>query len=469
LPVSRELLWLILVDLRQAWLRPVLAALAIAIAILALTLFVGQLGLLRSKVLAGYEEGGAATFVADLSDVPDGNVDMLANAIRALGGVRSVEAPYSGISLGIVADTSFVVFQNEQQQEYLGGRTNVLGVDRSFDPARDYYINFHDLNPRVPQTVLGIPLVVTAGAARAPASGEVLVASAVADYVGVQPGAQAAVELVYTGIEPPIVRRLNALRLIGTFDVAGPDEGRFDPFWQLAAQGQEVLTVRRPNGPDTPVTTLPIILSSEVLREFLASIQRELNSRGLAPLRLAKRDGLVIRANYVGEVPAVEAAVKLLLYQRGLGEGCDLQRPMSFCLRLPERNNFQTALREQSKLGTGGGFFAALLLALVGFGTAGLQVQTVLTRWHDYGVLQAVGFSPSQILRYYGLQLLLVFAGGIAFAAMASLMLPSTLAGSVASFAWAAGVSFVVAGLAALPVLLWPLSRSPAVLLREFA
>ena len=137
-------------------------------------------------------------------------------------------------------------------------------------------------------------------------------------------GAQAAVELVYTGIEPPIVRRLNALRLIGTFDVAGPDEGRFDPFWQLAAQGQEVLTVRRPNGPDTPVTTLPIILNSEVLREFLASIQRELNSRGLAPLRLAKRDGLVIRASYVGEVPAVEAAVKSLLHQRGLAEGCDL-------------------------------------------------------------------------------------------------------------------------------------------------
>jgi hypothetical protein len=358
LPVSRALLWLVLVDLRQAWLRPVLAALAIAIAILAVTLFVGQVGLLRSKVLAGYEEGGAATFVVDLSEVPDGNVDMLANAIRTLGGVRSVEAPYSGISLGIVADTSFVVFQNEQQQEYLGGRTNVLGVDRSFDPARDYYINFHDLNPRAPQAVLGIPLVVTAGAARAPAPGEVLAASAMADYVGVQLDAQAAVELVYTGIEPPIVRRLNGLRLIGTFDVAGPDEGRFDPFWRLAAQGQEVLTVRRPNAPDTPVTTLPIILNSEVLRESLASIQRELNSRGLALLRLAKREELVIRANYVGEVPAVEADVKSLMHQRGLGEGCDLQRPLSFCLRLPERNNFQTALREQSKLGTGGAFFA---------------------------------------------------------------------------------------------------------------
>ena len=83
--MSRELLWLVVVDLRQAWLRPVLAALAIAIAILAVTLFVGKVGLLRSQVLAGYEEGGAATFVAELSDVPDGNVDMLANAIRTLG------------------------------------------------------------------------------------------------------------------------------------------------------------------------------------------------------------------------------------------------------------------------------------------------------------------------------------------------------------------------------------------------
>jgi hypothetical protein len=53
--VSRELLWLVVVDLRQAWLRPVLAALAIAIAILVVTLFVGQVGLPRSQVLAGYE------------------------------------------------------------------------------------------------------------------------------------------------------------------------------------------------------------------------------------------------------------------------------------------------------------------------------------------------------------------------------------------------------------------------------
>jgi hypothetical protein len=467
--VSRQLLWLVFVELRQAWLRPGLAAVAIAIAILTVALFAGQIGRRQAEILAGYEEAGAATFVADLSGVADNKVDMLAEAIRALGGVRSVEAPYTGISIRIVADTSFLVFQNEQQQEYLGGRTNVLGVDATFDPARDYYVNFHDLNPQAPQAVLGIPLVVTAGAARAPVPGEVLAASGVADYVGVRPGAAATVELVYTGVEPPIVRRLDGLRLIGTFDVAGPDEGRFDPFWRLLAQGQEVLTVRRPNTADTPVTSLPIILNFEVVREFLASIQRELNSRGLAPPRFLQRGELVIRANSAANVPMAEAAVEALFRQRGLGLGCDADRSRSFCLRLPERNNFRAALQEQSKLGTGGAFFATLLLALVAVGTAGLQIQTVLTRWHDYGVLQAVGFSPSQIFRYHGLQLLLVLTGGVALAAVASLMLPSVVAGSFASFARAAGVSVVAAGLAALPVLLWPLYRSSAVLLRESA
>jgi hypothetical protein len=45
-------------------------------------------------------------------------------------------------------DTSFLVFHNEQQQEYLGARTSVLGVDRSFDLARDYYVDFHEINPQ---------------------------------------------------------------------------------------------------------------------------------------------------------------------------------------------------------------------------------------------------------------------------------------------------------------------------------
>jgi hypothetical protein len=467
--VSRQLLWLVFVELRQAWLRPGLAAMATGIAILAVAFFAGQIGRLQAEVLAGYEEGGSASFAAELSDVPGGDIDTLAEAIRGLRGVRSVEAPYNGITLGIVVDTSFLVFQNEQQREYLGGRTNVLGVDRNFDPARDYYINFHDVNPEAPRAVLGIPLVVTSGVARAPGPGEVLAASGVADYAGVRPGAEATVELVYTGVEPPMVRRLDGLRLIGTFDVAGPDDGRFDPFWRLLAQGQEVLTVRRPNVAHAPVTTLPIILNFEVVREFLASVQQELNSRELTPPPLPRRRELVIRANSVGEAAIVESAVKSLFERLGLEQACDVQRPGSFCVRLPQKNNFQTALREQSRVGTGGAFFAALLLALVAVGTAGLQMQTVLTRWHDYGVLQVIGFSPSQILLYHGLQLLLVPAGGITFAAIGSLMLQSVIGSFLTSFAWAAGVSLVVTGLAALPILLWPLSRSPAVLIRESA
>ena len=69
---------------------------------------------------------------------------------------------------------------------------------------------------------------------------------------------------------------------------------------RLLAQGQEVLTVRRPNVAHAPVTTLPIILNFEVVREFLASVQQELNSRELTPPPLPRRRELVIRANSVG-------------------------------------------------------------------------------------------------------------------------------------------------------------------------
>jgi hypothetical protein len=65
--VSRQLLWLVFVELRQAWLRPGLAALAIAIAILTVALFAGQIGRRQAEILAGYDEAGAATFVAETS------------------------------------------------------------------------------------------------------------------------------------------------------------------------------------------------------------------------------------------------------------------------------------------------------------------------------------------------------------------------------------------------------------------
>jgi ABC-type lipoprotein release transport system permease subunit len=137
-------------------------------------------------------------------------------------------------------------------------------------------------------------------------------------------------------------------------------------------------------------------------------------------------------------------------------------------LRLPERNNFRAALQEQTKVGAGGAFFIALLLILVAAGAAGLQIQTVLTRWRDYAVLQALGFSPAHILRYAGLQLGLVLGVGIALAATVALWLLRT-PGSLASFAWAAGLSALAAGFAGLPVLLWPLRRCPAERLRESA
>jgi ABC-type lipoprotein release transport system permease subunit len=136
---------------------------------------------------------------------------------------------------------------------------------------------------------------------------------------------------------------------------------------------------------------------------------------------------------------------------------------------LPERNNFQAAFREQSKVGTGGSFFIALLVALIAVGTAGLQVQSVVTRWREFGVLQAIGFSPGQIASCYGLQFCLLLAGGIAFAAIASVALTPVVASSLASIGLAAAVAVVVGGLAALPVLLWPLSRSPADLIGDQA
>ena len=242
--MNRGLLWLALADLGQAWLRSGLAALAIAAAILAVAFFAGQIKLHQGEVLASYEAAGAATFTVQLTGVADDEIDALAGSLRTIRDVTSAEAPYSGISSNIAVDTSFLVFHNEQQQEYLGTRTSALGVDRSFDLARDYYVDFHEINPEAPQIVLGMPLLVTSGETRPLSPQEVLVPSDVADYVGVQPGAEAIVEFVYDGAGAPIVHRFEGLRLIGTFDMAGPDQGRFEPFWRFNARGQDVLTVR---------------------------------------------------------------------------------------------------------------------------------------------------------------------------------------------------------------------------------
>ena len=462
--MKRGLLWLALVDLGQAWPRSGLAALAIGSAVLAVAFFAGQIQLRKGEVLAGYEAAGAATFVVQLTGVSDDEIDGLAGSVRTLGDVSSVEAPYSGISTDIAVDTSFLVFRNEQQQEYLGARTSVLGVDRNFDLARDYYVNFHDVNPQAPQIVLGMPLLITAGAARPPDPQEVLVASGVADYVGVQPGAEAIVEFAYSGAGELITQRFG-LRLIGTFDIAGPDQGRFEPFWRFNARGEDVLTVRA-EAARVGTTSLPIVVNLKLFRDFLSSTTRELARRGVTPAHLPARDQLVVRASSIGNVPATEAAVEQLLQERGLDRGCDDQSRRLFCLRLPERNNFRSALQEQSKVGHGGAFFLGLLLILVAIGAAGLQVQAVISRWRDYGILQALGFTPRQVLVYHGLQFALVLTGGIAIAAIASLPLATISATSLIA---AAGLAALAAGLASLPVLVWPLWRSAAEVLRDAA
>src|SRR5215467_10507566 len=279
---------------------------------------------------------------------------------------------------------------------------------------------------------------------------------------------QGRIELRYTGVMPPIVRRFEGVQLIGTFEVVGPDHGRFDPFWQLQIRGEEVLTVHRPDAKDGISTTLPIVLSADVVRDFLPAVRAELQAKGGPLPQPLSRDQLVIRANTIDDVPAVETAVKSLLKDRRLTEDCGGSPPGSFCLRLPERNNFQAAFQEQSKVRAGGSFFIALLITLIAVGT-GLQVQTIVTRWREFGVLQAIGFSPAQIVSYYGLQLCLLLGGGIAFAAIASVVLTSALRSSLASVGLAAAVLVVVGGLSALPVLLWPLSRSPADLIGDQA
>lgn len=440
-----------------------------ALAILAVAFFGRQLGARQAALRAGYQQAGAASFVAELSGVPDGEVDPIASAIGASEAVESAQAPYNGLGLGLVADTSFIVFRNERQEEYLGARTNVLGVDPTFDSARDYFVDFHDINPGASRLVLGIPLLANSVSVRAPRHGEILAPSDVADYVGVAPGASAIVELAFVGVSPPIVRRIEALELARTFDVVGPDRGRFEPFWRFAARGEDVLTIRRPDATDAFRTTLPILLDAKVIRDFLTLVQQELARRRLRPMGAPSRDQIAIRAKSLGGVPMAEAAVTSLLRRHGLRESCEVTRPASFCLRLPERNNFLAALDQESKLQKGGAFLVALLLVLLAVGGAGLQVQAVLARWHDYGVLQALGFSRGQILAYHGLQILLILAAAVGLAMTGSLLLPTAFAGSALSLASACAISVVVAGLASLAVLWWPLSRVPAELLRSSA
>jgi hypothetical protein len=443
--------------------------LAIAAAILAVSVFFHQIVLHQAELLTTYEQAGAGDFVVELSGVVEDEADALAYEARRLPGVQSVEAPYNGLALQLAADVSFLVFGNERQQEYLGARIGVLGVDAAFDVGRDYYVNFYDLNANAPRAVFGVALLRAIGELRSPKAGEVLAPSDVTNYVGVQPGADAVIELIYTGIEPAIRRMVEGQRLLGTFDAIGPDQGRFDPFWRMAMRGQEVLTVRRPDAAERTMTTTPVVLPAEVIRDFLRYVRSELGARGITVPESLARNQLVIRANSIENVPEASAALFSLLRRHSFEENCTEPLGRSFCVRKPQRNNFQAALQEKKKLESGGSFFITLLLLLVATGMAGLEIQTIIMRWRDIGVLQAVGFSRSEVLRCLAYQLGLVIVGGIVLALAAFFVLPTKTIGSAMMVAFGGAISLAAAALGALPVIFWPLSRRPAELIRVAA
>jgi hypothetical protein len=454
---------LVLTDLRSSWFEAVAALILIGAGIIGVAYFTAQAQHTRSQVRAAYQEEGAATFVVELSGISDEEVDRLVAAVRQLPDIGSGDAPYNGLELGVQADVSFLVFENAKQKEYLGARTNVLGVDSFFKPKTGYFVDFHWLNPSAPRAVLGIPLLPAVGEFRSPEANEILLPSTVTDYVGVQTGAQATVELVYTNSDPPIVRRLNDFRLVCIFDIAGPDRGRIDPFWRLSYVGEPLLTARGTGG--TEATTVPVLLNRSVVQDFLRSVESQRRSSS-APL--PARSQLVISATAVANVPAAQKKVVSLLETQGLKPAGDADQPGAHTYRVlvPERNNFISAQREQRKIGSGGTYFAALLFILLAVGTGGLQVLATLTRWRDYGVLQAVGFSPAQILAVYGGQLLLVLTSAILLAGLVVLF-SSRLAHSREVFATAAGLAVLATIVGSLPALLWPMRTRPADMLKE--
>ena len=454
---------LLLADLRSSWFQAVAAPLLIGAGIIGVAYFTTQARQTQLQVQAAYQEEGAATFVVELSGISDEELDHIVAAVRQLQDVGSADAPYNGLGLGVQADSSFLVFENAKQKEYLGTHTSVLGVDSFFPLKTGYYVDFRWLNPSAPRAVLGTPLLPVAGEFRSPEVNEILLPSTVTDYVGVQPGTQATVELVYAGSDPPIVRRLDGLRLIGIFDIPGPDSGRIDPFWRLSYVDEPLLTVRGAGG--TEVTTVPVLLNKAVVQDFLRSVELQ---RGSSSTPLPARSQLVVSATTVATVPAAQKKVVSLLEAQGLklADEANQLGVHSYRVLLPERNNFVSAQREQGKIGTGGTYFAGLLLILLAFGTGGLQVLATLTRWRDYGVLQAVGFSPGQILMVYGGQLLLVLMTAILFAGLA-VLLSSHLAGSREAFATAAVLAVLATIAGSVPALLWPMRIRPAAMLKE--
>jgi hypothetical protein len=453
-------------EVRQAGLRSGLTALALAAAILLISVLEQQAELRQSIILRDYDAAGAATFLVEVRTA-DHEIEELVAAVRRQPGITAAEAPYRGGDLEVTADTAFLVFQNPKQQEYLGASTAVLGVTESFDLARDYYETVGRQSTNTAGAQLGIPLIVTDGVTRPPSRSEVLVPAAVANYVGVRPGARASIELKSEiGRSQPVIHRYPDIEVIGVFDATGPDEARFAPFWRLAARGRDVLTVRRPDAESEPRTTLPIVLNAELLRGFLTDQQKRQPS-GIMPDDMVGRRQLVIRAQATHDVPAMQEVVKQLLIARGLFANCPAISLGSFCIVLPERNNFAAAQREQAKFSAGAGFFTALLLALCAIGNAGLQLQAVISRWRDHAVLQALGFTPSQLFLSSLLRLFVLFGTGIVGSAIIWLMTSPVFPGSFFAFAVAAALCAAASLFAAMPALLLPLRSHPGRQIRE--
>jgi hypothetical protein len=118
------------------------------------------------------------------------------------------------------------------------------------------------------------------------------------------------------------VRRLYDFRLVGIFDIAGPDRGRIDPFWRLSYVGEPLLTVRGTGG--TGATTVPVLLNRSVVQDFLRSVESQRRSSS-APH--PARSQLVVSAKAVANVPAAQKKVVSLLETQGLKPAGDADQP----------------------------------------------------------------------------------------------------------------------------------------------
>lgn len=461
------LLW---AELRRGrgWPRALLAVAVIALGILGVGLLAAQAGRQQHALLATYQAQGAASFVVELAGAAPREPAGLSATLRTLPAVESVQAPLDGLQAGIVADTSFLVFHTGARQEYLGARTNVLGVGRDFQFGTDAYVNLHDLRPTAPDAVLPLPLL-PQGRLRPPGSGELLVDRTVADYVGVRPGDRATIDLVYGQGRRQIVRTYGGLRVAGTFQTLGPDQGRVDPYYRLVVGGKRLLTVRNVGAPATP-TTVPVLVNAALLADFQAHLRAVLAQRATIP-PAPGRARLVVHAASLTGVPRVEQEVAAALEAGGLtprrsGSGSGSGRAPSFRLLTPQRSNFGAALRQRATVAAGGRFFVGTLLLLLVVGTAGLQVQATLAQWRQYGILQALGFPRLAVARLHLGRLGLLLGAAVALAATLALTLTSI---SVAALGLAAALCVGAALLAGVPALLWPLLLPPADTLRVSA